>query len=220
MLWGSHCHHFVLFSIIIIIALWHHGIRYSGIATSWHCWYYGIIVDISTIDTIVVTIGIIVTLYTVWPSCAMAFELWSASRALTLSRWFNSKGARQMSQWNTGPVCAASTCLVRLDFRVNAESQESHLCGLSVEWVFRWPVSVFLFLNFTLHTRGMGRYRCCRCHGAFHGGRDGLSPGKVLGSGCNCLCNCSGESSCAFSGCGSTLKICPQWPHLCLRSFV
>ena len=155
MLWGSHCHHFVLFPIIIIIALWHHGIRYSGIATSWHCWYYGIIVDISTIDTIVVTIGIIVTLYTVWPSCAMAFELWSASRALTLSRWFNSKGARQMSQWNTGPVCAASTCLVRLDFRVNAESQESHLYGLSVEWVFRWPVSVFLFWT-SLCIRGHG----------------------------------------------------------------
>ena len=130
--------------IIGIVTLWRCdiiidcGIMASDILALRH-------LDISTIDTIVVTIDIIVTLYTVWPSCAMAFELWSASRALTLSRWFNSKGARQMSQWNTGPVCAASTCLVRLDFRVNAESQESHLCGLSVEWVFRWPVSVFLF---------------------------------------------------------------------------
>ena len=78
--------HLVLFPIIIII----------GIVTLWRCDIIidcGIMasdilalrhLDISTIDTIVVTIGIIVTLYTVWPSCAMAFELWSASRAFGL----------------------------------------------------------------------------------------------------------------------------------------
>ena len=42
-----------------IMALWHHGI-----VTSWHYWYYGIIVVISTTDTTVVTIGIVVTLFT------------------------------------------------------------------------------------------------------------------------------------------------------------